>query len=310
VRRVLKHIALYLLYAPGNTRNVGGQAVIEGVMMKGRKGWTVAVRGPNGEIHLKKEPLSELPWLFRLPILRGFIALFHAMFIGIKAIEFSAGKAYDEEDGDQLSPVSIGLTIAFSILLGIGLFVLLPLYATKLIGNFLPLVSTSSLMFNFVDGLIRVFLFILYIVGIGLWKEMRRIFEYHGAEHKVIHAYENGNELLVQNIKKYSPLHPRCGTSFLLIVMIISIFTFSFIPQVWPFLYKFLSRLVLIPLIAGISYELLKLSAKMEHNFIMHLLIQPGLLLQRLTTREPDESQIEVAVEALREVLKLEDVNV
>ena len=127
------------------------------------------------------------------------------MFIGIKAIEFSAGKAYDEEGGDQLSPVSIGLTIALSILLGIGLFVLLPLYATKLIGNFFPLVSTSSLMFNFVDGLIRVFLFILYIVGIGLWKEMRRIFEYHGAEHKVIHAYENGNELLVQNIKKYSP---------------------------------------------------------------------------------------------------------
>ena len=164
-------------------------------------------------------------------------------------------------------------------------------------------------MFNFVDGLIRVFLFILYIVGIGLWKEMRRIFEYHGAEHKVIHAYENGNELLVQNIKKYSPLHPRCGTSFLLIVMIISIFTFSFIPQAWPFLYKFLSRLIFIPLIAGISYEILKLSAKMEHNFIMHLLIQPGLLLQRLTTREPDESQIEVAVKALQEVLKFEDAN-
>ena len=305
----MKKFIKFILNALGNMKNVGGQAVIEGVMMKGRRGWTVAVRGPNGKIHLKKEPLSELPWIFRLPILRGFIALFHAMFIGIKAIEFSAGKAYEEEDGDQLSPVSIGLTIAFSIFLGVGLFVLLPLYATKLIGNFFSLVSKSSLMFNFVDGVIRVFLFILYIVGIGLWKEMRRIFEYHGAEHKVIHAYENGNELLVQNIKKYSPLHPRCGTSFLLIVMIISIFTFSFIPQSWPFLHKFFSRLVLIPLIAGISYELLKLSAKMEHNFIMHLLIQPGLFLQRLTTREPDESQIEVAVEALREVLELEDSN-
>ena len=277
--------------------------------MKGRRGWTVAVRGPNGEIHLKKEPLSELPWIFRIPIMRGFIALFHAMIIGIKAIEFSAGKAYEEEDGDKLSPLSIGLTIAFSILLGVGLFVLLPLYATKLLGGLFPLVSKSSFVFNLVDGVIRVFLFILYIVGIGLWKEMRRIFEYHGAEHKVIHAYENGNELLPQNIKKYSPLHPRCGTSFLLIVMIISIFTFSFIPQAWPFLYKFLSRLVLIPMIAGISYELLKLSAKMEHNFIMHMLIQPGLFLQRLTTREPDESQIEVAIEALREVLKLEDPN-
>jgi uncharacterized protein YqhQ len=291
-------------------KNVGGQAVIEGVMMKGRKGWTVAVRGPNGDIHVRSEPLSELPLIFRLPIMRGFIALFHAMIIGIKAIEFSANKAYEEEEKDeQLSPASIGFTIVLSILLGIGLFILLPLYATKLIGNIFPPVSTSSFLFNFVDGIIRVFLFILYIVGIGMWKEMRRIFEYHGAEHKVIHAYENGKDLLAPNIKEYSPLHPRCGTSFLLIVMIISIFTFSFIPQAWPFLYKFLSRLIFIPLIAGISYEILKLSAKMEHNFIMHLLIQPGLLLQRLTTREPDESQIEVAVKALQEVLKFEDAN-
>ncbi len=291
-------------------KNVGGQAVIEGVMMKGGKGWTVAVRGPNGEIHVRREPLSELPLLFRLPVLRGFIALFHAMFIGIKAIEFSANKAYEEEDGgEQLNPASIGFTILLSILLGIGLFILLPLYATKLIGNIFPPVSTGSFLFNFVDGIIRVFLFILYIVGIGMWKEMRRIFEYHGAEHKVIHAYENGEDLLSPNIKGYSPLHPRCGTSFLLIVMIISIFTFSFIPQAWPFIYKFLSRLIFIPLIAGISYEILKLSAKMEHNFIMHLLIRPGLLLQRLTTREPDESQIEVAVKALQEVLKFEDAD-
>jgi len=290
-------------------KNVGGQAVIEGVMMKGRKGWTVAVRGTDGEIHVKSEPLSELPWIFRLPVLRGFIALFHAMFIGIKAIEFSANKAYDEEEGEQLNPAYLAGTIVFSILLGIGLFILLPLYATKLIGTVFPPVSTSSLLFNFVDGVIRVFLFILYIVGIGMWKEMRRIFEYHGAEHKVIHAYENGKDLLAPNIKEYSPLHPRCGTSFLLIVMIISIFTFSFIPQAWPFLYKFLSRLIFIPLIAGISYEILKLSAKMEHNFIMHLLIQPGLFLQRLTTREPDESQIEVAVKALQGVLKFEDAD-
>jgi len=290
-------------------KNVGGQAVIEGVMMKGKKGWTVAVRGPDGEIHVKSEPLSELPLIFRLPVLRGFIALFQAMFIGIKAIEFSANKAYDEEEGEQLSPASLAGTIVLSILLGIGLFILLPLYATKLIGTVFPPVSTSSLLFNFVDGVIRVFLFILYIVGIGMWKEMRRIFEYHGAEHKVIHAYENGKDLLAPNIKEYSPLHPRCGTSFLLIVMIISIFTFSFIPQAWPFLYKFLSRLIFIPLIAGISYEILKLSAKMEHNFIMHLLIQPGLFLQRLTTREPDESQIEVAVKALQGVLKFEDAD-
>jgi len=290
-------------------KNVGGQAVIEGVMMKGRKGWTVAVRGPNGEIHVKREKLSELPWILRLPILRGFIALFSALFIGIKAIEFSASKAYEEEAGEDLSPVTLGFTIFLSVVIGIALFILLPLYATKLLGFVFESVSRSSFIFNLVDGVIRVFIFLIYIVSVGLWKEMRRIFEYHGAEHKVIHAYENGKDLTLKGIKVYSPLHPRCGTSFLLIVMVISIFTFSFIPQGWSFVYKFLSRLVLIPLIAGISYEFLKLSAKMQDNLIMKALIQPGLLLQRLTTREPDEAQIEVAVRALEEVLILEETN-
>lgn len=286
-------------------KNIGGQAVIEGVMMKSKKGWTVAVRSPDGEIHIKRELLSEVPGILRLPIIRGFIALFSAMFIGVKAIEFSAGKAYEGE-GEDLSPAAMTFTIILSILIGIGLFLLLPLYATKLLGTIFSSVSSSSFLFNLVDGVIRVFIFILYIVSIGMWKEMSRIFEYHGAEHKVIHAYENGKDLTVQNIKTHSPLHPRCGTSFLLIVMIISIFTFSFIPQEWPFLYKFLSRIILIPLIAGLSYEFLKLSAKMKHNALMHLLIQPGLLLQRLTTREPDESQIEVAIRALEEVLTIE----
>jgi uncharacterized protein YqhQ len=290
-------------------QNIGGQAVIEGVMMKGKKGWTVAVRGPKGEIHIKRESSSELPKVFRLPLLRGFIALLSALFIGIKAIEFSANKAYEDEEGKSMSPLSIGITIIVSMLLGIALFILLPLYATKLLGLIFVSVSKSSFLFNLVDGIIRVFIFLLYVVSVGMWKEMRRIFEYHGAEHKVIHAYENGKDLTVKNIKEHSPLHPRCGTSFLLIVMVISIFTFSFIPQEWSFLYKFIARLVLIPLIAGISYEFLKLSAKMKHNIIMHILIQPGLLLQRLTTREPDESQIEVAVRALKEVLVLEEPN-
>jgi uncharacterized protein YqhQ len=143
-----------------------------------------------------------------------------------------------------------------------------------------------------------------------MWKEMRRIFEYHGAEHKVIHAYENGKELTLNNIRQFSPLHPRCGTSFLLIVMVMSIVTFSFIPQEWSFIYKFISRLILIPLIAGLSYEFLKVSARMKDNLIMHLFIIPGLLLQRLTTREPDDTQIEVAIRALEEVLIIEEVNV
>ncbi len=290
-------------------KNIGGQAVIEGVMMKGRKGWTVAVRGPKGDIHVKREGLSELPKVLRLPVMRGVIVLFHALFIGIKAIEFSASKAYEEEDGKKLNPVTIGFTIGLSIILGIVLFILLPLYATKLLGAVFASVSKSSFAFNLVDGIIRIFFFLIYIVSIGLWKEMRRIFEYHGAEHKVIHAYENGKELTVKNIKGNSPLHPRCGTSFLLIVMVISILTFSFIPQIWSFTYKFLSRVVLIPLIAGLSFEFLKLSSKMKNNMIIKILIQPGLLLQRLTTREPDDSQIEVAVRALEEVLTIEEAN-
>lgn len=288
-------------------KNIGGQAVIEGVMMKGRKGWTVAVRGPQGDIHVKKERLSELPRLLRLPVIRGFIALFHALFLGIKAIEFSANKAYEEESGENLSPLTLGLTIGFSLILGVALFILLPLYLTKLLGIVFAAVDRSSLYFNLVDGVIRVFVFLLYIVAVGMWKDMRRIFEYHGAEHKVIHAYENGKGLTIENIKGNSPLHPRCGTSFLLIVMVVSIFTFSFIPQEWSFLSKFLSRLILIPFIAGISYEFLKLSAHMKQNALVHLLILPGLFLQRLTTREPDEAQIEVALRALEEVLIIEE---
>jgi len=290
-------------------KNIGGQAVIEGVMMKGRKGWTVAVRSPKGDIHVKKEGLTELPKILRLPIMRGVIALFHALFIGVKAIEFSASKVYEEEDGKKLTPLAIGSTIGISVILGIALFILLPLFATKLLGGLFMSVSKSSLLFNLVDGIIRIFFFLAYIFSIGLWKEMRRIFEYHGAEHKVIHAYENGKELTINNIRGNSPLHPRCGTSFLLIVMVVSILTFSFIPQDWPFIYKFLSRLVLIPAIAGLSFEFLRFSSKMKDNALIRILIQPGLLMQRLTTREPDDSQIEVAVRALEEVLAIEEKN-
>ncbi|MDA8431945.1 MAG: DUF1385 domain-containing protein [Nitrospiraceae bacterium] len=288
-------------------KNIGGQAVIEGVMMKSPGNWTVAVRDPGGVIHLKRERLKPVPRFLKLPMIRGVIALLQALALGVRAIEFSAGKAYNEEDEKPLSKFSIAVTIMVSVLLSIGLFVLLPLYAAKLLGLVFHGVAKHSLLFNFTDGLIRVFIFLLYVVLIGVWKEMARIFMYHGAEHKVIHAYEEGQELTVENARMHSPLHPRCGTSFLMIVMVVSILVFSFIPQVWPFLYKFLARIVLIPLIAGSSFELLRLSAKMKENSFMNLMIQPGLLLQRLTTREPDDAQIEVAISALREVLKLEE---
>jgi uncharacterized protein YqhQ len=291
-------------------KNVGGQAVIEGVMMKAAGNWTVAVRDQSGTIHLKEERLAPIPRLLKLPLIRGVVALFHALTLGIKAIEFSANKAYNEEGEEAaLSKTAIAATIGFSVLLAVGLFILLPLYATKLLGLFFHGVSRNSLLFNFTDGVIRVMIFLCYVVLIGVWKEMSRIFMYHGAEHKTIHAYEAGMELTVENVKKYSPLHPRCGTSFLMIVMVVSILVFSFIPQGWPFLYKFLSRLVFIPFIAGSSFELLKFSAKMQDKPLLRLLIQPGLLLQRLTTREPDDAQIEVAISALSAVLKLEEEN-
>jgi len=276
-------------------------------MMKAADSWTVAVRDQSGSIHLKKEQLTPLPRFLKIPLVRGVIALFQALSIGMRAIEFSAGKAYEEGEGETLSKGSIFVTILVSVLLSIGLFILLPLYATKLMGLLFEGIATSSLLFNLVDGLVRVMVFILYVVLIGLWKEMARIFMYHGAEHKVIHAYEEGRDLTVAGAREYSTRHPRCGTSFLMIVMVVSILVFSFIPQHWPFIYKFLSRIILIPLIAGSSFEFLKLSAKWQHNPLMRLMIMPGLLLQRLTTREPDDAQIEVALMALTEVLKLEE---
>lgn len=293
----------------GRIKSIGGQAVIEGVMMKAPKNWTVAVRDRKGGIHIKKERLTEIPRFLKLPVLRGIVALFHALMLGMQAIEFSASKAYEEETEESMGKFSIAATIFVSILLGIGLFILLPLYATKLAGLVFEDIAKNSLLFNLTDGVLRVFVFLAYVLMIGLWKEMARIFMYHGAEHKVIHAYEEGKELTIENVKTNSPLHPRCGTSFLMIVMVVSILVFSFIPQHWPFLYKFVSRLALIPLIAGSSFEFLKLSSRWSRNPVMHMLISPGLLLQRLTTREPDDAQLEVALSALREVLKLEEEN-
>lgn len=283
------------------THSVGGQAVIEGVMMKAPHGWSVAVRDPKGEIQIKRQLLAERKGLMKWPIVRGILALFDALMIGVKAIDFSATAAYAEENEKPMSPLSIALTIIAAFGLAVLLFILLPLYVTK----FFSIAEESSLWFNGIDGVIRVIFFILYVFLIGLWKDMARIFAYHGAEHKVIHAYERGLELTLENIRVNSPHHPRCGTSFLFIVMILSIMVFSLIPHDWSMLYKFLSRIILIPAIAGISYEALRLSAKMKDNVLVRIMILPGLLLQRLTTREPDDAQIEVALIALKEAVAL-----
>ncbi|BCB97252.1 membrane protein [Dissulfurispira thermophila] len=295
-------------------KNIGGQAVIEGVMMKSPAGWSVAVRHPNGCINLKTVKTKAAPPFLKLPFIRGVVGLFHAILVGVKAIEFSASIAYQDADNANdaqkgESPVSglgVAISIGLAIALAIVLFKFLPLFLTTLIGNVVKGVSNNSLFFNLVDGLLRVGIFFLYIFSIGLWKEMRRIYQYHGAEHKVIYAYEAGEDLTIENAKKYKPYHPRCGTSFLLIVMVISIMVFLVIPKDWSFLHKLVSRIVLIPVIAGVSYEVLRFSAKMKNNPIIGLFVLPGLLLQRMTVREPDEPQIEVAISAMKEVLKID----
>lgn len=301
--RVLLHPPAGILSSLLSKKSIGGQAVIEGVMMKGDTFWSVAVRGGNGVVHIKTEGLLQLHRYLKLPVLRGIVGLGEAVVLGIKAIDFSATKALDDEDGKPMSPVTISITIAVALALGILLFILLPLYLTKVAGVLLPLIKESSLFFNLIDGITRVLVFLLYIFLVGLWGEMRRVYEYHGAEHKVIHAYESGDELIAERIaERYSPQHPRCGTSFLLIVMILSILVFSAIPRDWDFVLKFLSRILLIPLIAGLSYEILRVSARKSRVAFVNMFVSPGLMLQRLTTREPDSMQIEVALSALREV--------
>lgn len=287
-------------------KNIGGQAVIEGVMMKSPDGWSVAVRNPQGEINFKTVKTKKRGVIYKLPFLRGIFSLGIALSVGIKALEFSGSIAYhDGKENKSMSGFAMVLTIIFAFILAIGIFKFLPLFLTTLINNHIFELSSNSFLFNFIDGIIRVVIFFFYILLIGLWKDMKRVYEYHGAEHKVIYAYEAGEELSIENAKRYKPYHPRCGTSFLLIVMCVSILVFMIIPKDWSFLEKFLSRVFLIPFIAGISYEVLRFSAKMKDNFIVQAIVFPGLMLQRLTVREPDDSQIEVAIAAMNEVLNL-----
>jgi uncharacterized protein YqhQ len=315
--------------------NVGGQAVLEGVMMRAPRNMTVAVRVPSGEIVVKKDPLKLMadryPFL-KWPVLRGTVTLFSSLGLGMKALSFSANCQVEAEEKSKkeatgpdaakcgpdskdakaekpLSDLAMGATMALSIVLGLGLFFYLPLLLTQLMKDVLPITQASSIAFNLVDGVIRIAIFIAYIFAISRMKDIRRVFEYHGAEHKTIYAYESGEEVTVANARKYSTLHPRCGTSFLLIVMVLSILVFSLIPKASPFYIKAASRLVLIPVIAGLSYEFIKFSAKKRGSRIMAALIAPGLWLQKLTTREPDDEQIEVAVRALMEAVQMEKDN-
>jgi uncharacterized protein YqhQ len=291
--------------------NIGGQAVIEGVMMRAPRSMAIAVRRPSGEIVVKGDmvvPLSERFPVVKLPIVRGAVALFSSLITGIKALNFSANEALVEEGGDQkqgeLSSWAMAGTMAIAFGFGILLFFILPLYATKLLTQ-MNLISDNNIVFNLVDGVIRVAVFLLYIWSISRMKDIQRVFQYHGAEHKSIFAFEAGEDLTVSNVRRYSRLHPRCGTSFLLIVMLVSIVIFSLIPKLWPFYMKAGARIVLLPLIAGVSYEFLKWSARNDHSPLVKMIIAPGLALQRLTTREPDDSQLEVAIRSMQEALEV-----
>ncbi len=284
--------------------DIGGQAVIEGVMMRSGNVWTVAVRNPEKDIIVRRENVRKLPKPLKWPLLRGVIALVQSLSIGIKALLYSAEVSGHEEE--KPSSLSLFFTVFLAVIIGIGLFLLFPLYGTKLLGILYQSINESSLMFNLVDGIIRVAVFLTYILLISLNKDIRRVFEYHGAEHKAVHAFEAGVELTPENADKYSTLHPRCGTSFLLIVMMLSIVIFSLIPKDWPFIEKFLSRLVLIPFIAGLSYEFLKFSSKKMNNKFMKMAVAPGLRLQKLTTGQPSFDQLEVAIRALKEALDMD----
>lgn len=283
--------------------NIGGQAVIEGVMMRAPESFVIAVRRPDKKIVVKKSEIGiDKKPLFKKPFFRGLVGLYDALVLGIKALNFSAFHAMGE-GSEKVSKKEIFLGMALGLGLGILLFVFLPLLITDLLKYIFSLIGESFLVFNAVDGVIRVVFFLAYIYFISFLKDVRRVFEYHGAEHKAIFTYENGLDLTVENARKMGRLHPRCGTSFLLIVMVVSIFVFSLVPKDSHFLIKFLSRIVLMPVIAGVSYEILKLSSKYKDNFFVNMLIKPGLWLQKITTREPDDEQLEVALVSIKEAL-------
>ncbi len=286
---------------------IGGQAVLEGVMMRGVSTWAVAVRKPEGEIEVTSEPL--VSWakrhrILRLPVIRGVVALAESLKIGFRALGISANAQLTEEDGEEPEPIggiTWGLTIAFSLALAVGLFFVIPVGATSLIKDQLG----SALLFWLVEGVLRTAIFIGYIAVISRLPDLRRVFEYHGAEHKTISCFEAGEQLTPENAARFSRLHPRCGTSFLLIVMVLAIFVFAPIGlPAWYWL--LLSRILGIPLIAGLSYEVIKWAGKHRRKRWVRAVMWPGLMLQNLTTREPDRDQLEVAIRSLEAVLAVE----
>ncbi len=282
---------------------VGGQAVIEGVMMRGVEHWSLAVRRPDQSIGIHDYPL--VSWMVRYPVLRapivrGVVALVESLVVGVRALTTSANESLGEEE-EQLSKKEIAVTVTLAFAFAIALFFLAPLGLTGLLDRWLG----EGILFWLVEGVIRVAIFVAYLVVITILPDLRRVFEYHGAEHMSIHALEHGEELTPDAVGKYRTLHLRCGTSFLLVVLVVSVFVFAAVGRpAWYWLA--LSRVVLIPLIAGISYEIIKWAGRHEGSAFVRVIMWPGLALQWLTTRRPDRAQIEVAIAALEKIVELE----
>lgn len=282
----------------------GGQAVIDGVMMRGRESLTISVRQPNGELNTIRQPLANIykGRLRETPVIRGIIALIETLVLGTRALLHSAEVASAEESGEKIPTAVLWGTIAASAAFAVAVFFLVPLFTTRYLLD--PYIN-SALLSNVVEGLIRIGIFIAYLKLIGLIPDIRKVFAYHGAEHKVVNAYEAGIPLEVESVKNYSTAHTRCGTGFIFIVLVIAIFVFALLgrPTLWI---SILSRIVLIPVIAIIGYEIMKFGAGHIENKIVRILLAPGLMLQAMTTREPDDSQLEAAISALNEAIEID----
>ncbi len=284
----------------------GGQAVIEGVMMKGPKHWSLAVRAPAGnivEVDEKSNSIGDRWPILRKPLLRGIVVLIETLILGVKTIAISANLSLGESSEEQITSKEMVITLGLALILVVGLFMILPIYFTRAVDPS----RYNHLLFALIEGTFRIALFVGYIAVISRLKDIQRVFQYHGAEHKTIHTYEAGEELTPANAAKYSTLHVRCGTAFMLIVMVVAIFTFAFLP-VNNVLLRLFGKILLLPIVAGIAYEVTRLAAKYEKSMLMKILMAPGLWLQKLTTKEPDEPQLEVAIYALKRVLVAEGV--
>lgn len=290
--------------------SIGGQAIIEGVMMRGPHKIAMAVRKPDGEIIVEKKENKKRNVIPKIPIVRGLFAFFESMIIGVQALMFSANfydlddgtekKENDKDEKQEISSWMMYLSVFFSLIISIGMFILLPNFVSSLI---VPNKEANVVLYNLIESILRISIFIVYLLLVSKMKDIKRVFEYHGAEHKSIFCYEAGEELNVENVKKQSRFHPRCGTSFLLFVMIISIIVFSLIGRHPNMFVNMGLRLLLLPLVAGISYEVIKFAGRNADNKWISWLNKPGMWLQHLTTREPDDSQIEVAIASLKAVI-------